>query len=227
MTAIAIDDEPIALEIVKAHASKVSFVTLKQTFTNAFEAMAWLQKEKVDLLFLDIKMPDISGMEFVSCLGYQPMVIFTTAYAEHALQSFELDAVDYLLKPFSLSRFTKACNKAYELLTLKSVKQSQSNPEYIFVKNGTGQVRVKLAEIIYIQSAGNYVQLVLTDQKITTRLTMAETEALLPADSFTRIHRSYIVGNRFITRIEREEVYLIDIVLPVGSGFAEKLAKIK
>ena len=107
ITAIAIDDEPIALDVVKAHASKVPFIELKAVFTNAFEALSYLQQNKTDIIFLDIKMPDISGTDFVNCLKNPPMVIFTTAYSEHAVKSFELDAVDYLLKPFSLSRFFK------------------------------------------------------------------------------------------------------------------------
>src|SRR5688500_11200302 len=120
MNAIAIDDEPIALEIIKAHAAKVPFLELKAEFTDAFKALEYLQREPVDLIFLDIKMPDISGIEFFNSLTKKPLVIFTTAYSEHAVTSFELDAVDYLLKPFSLARFIKGCNKAYELYNFRN-----------------------------------------------------------------------------------------------------------
>jgi len=226
MTAIAIDDEPIALEIIKAHALKVSFISLRQTFTNAFNAIDYLQKEPVNLLFLDIKMPDISGMELLSRLDCQPMVIFTTAYPEHAVQSFEVDAVDYLLKPFSFLRFMKACNKAFELFTLKKTHALQSNGQSVFVKSGTGLVKVQLSEIRYIRSAGNYVQFIMANETITTRLTMAETEALLSQDTFTRIHRFYIVNNRLVTKIERGEIHLDNIILPVGNGYIEKLQHI-
>src|SRR5918998_5254214 len=119
MKAIAIDDEPIALDIIRSHASKVPFLDLKAEFTDAFQALEYLQRESVDLLFLDIKMPDISGIDFFNSLSKKPLVIFTTAYTEHAVTSFELDAVDYLLKPFSLARFVKACNKALELWQLR------------------------------------------------------------------------------------------------------------
>lgn len=112
LKAIAIDDEPIALEVVKSLSSKIAFIKLLNCFTNAFKAIDFLQQEKVDLIFLDIKMPDISGIDFLKSLSNPPIIIFTTAYSEHAVQSFELDAIDYLLKPFSLSRFLKACNKA-------------------------------------------------------------------------------------------------------------------
>src|SRR5580698_7014712 len=119
LKAIAIDDEPIALEVIKNLSAKVAYIQLDACFTDAFEAMHYLQKNKTDLIFLDIKMPDISGIDFLQSIPAPPMVIFTTAYSEHAVKSFELDAIDYLLKPFSLSRFLKACNKAREQFELK------------------------------------------------------------------------------------------------------------
>src|SRR5690349_19640732 len=140
LRAIAIDDEPIALEIIRALAEKVGFLEIAGTYTDAFEAMKRLQEERIDLLFLDIKMPDISGIEFLRSIPHPPMVIFTTAYSEHAVQSFELDAIDYLLKPFSQSRFLKACNKAYELYELK--RSPGVADASIFIKSGYGQVRV-------------------------------------------------------------------------------------
>src|SRR5688572_16592133 len=120
MKAIAIDDEPLALQIVRSHASKVPYLELKAEFTDAFKAMEYLQKESIDLIFLDIKMPDISGIDFFASLSKKPLVIFTTAYSEHAVTSFELDAVDYLLKPFSFARFIKGCNKAFELFNARN-----------------------------------------------------------------------------------------------------------
>src|SRR5688572_18651239 len=139
MKAIAIDDEPIALEIIKSHASKVPYLELKATFTDAFKALEYLQKESVDLIFLDIKMPDISGIDFFNSLSKKPLVIFTTAYTEHAVTSFELDAVDYLLKPFSLSRFIKGCNKAFELYNFRNDSQKT---DHLYVKTGYESVKV-------------------------------------------------------------------------------------
>ncbi|RYZ20898.1 MAG: response regulator, partial [Chitinophagaceae bacterium] len=131
MKAIAIDDEPIALEIIKSHAAKVPFLELKAEFTDAFKALEYLQKETVDLIFLDIKMPDISGIEFFNSLTKKPLLIFTTAYSEHAITSFEMDAVDYLLKPFSLARFIKGCNKAFELYNFRNSAEAS---DHIFIK---------------------------------------------------------------------------------------------
>jgi len=226
LKAIAIDDEPIALDVVKALAVKVGFLELAGVYTDAYEAMKRLQQEKIDLIFLDIKMPDISGLEFLRSIPHPPMVIFTTAYSEHAVQSFELDAIDYLLKPFSQSRFLKACNKAYELYELKRKSGVTPAPDHIFVKSGYGQVRLRLEEILYVQSTGNYMQFVLGDDKILSRLTMAEAEALLPSPAFIRIHRSYLVASGKVDRVERESVWVGDRELPIGAGYAREIGKI-
>lgn len=222
--AIAIDDEPIALEIIKTLAAKIGFLEIAGVYTDAFEAAKRLQQDHIDLLFLDIKMPDVSGIEFVRSLPSKPMVIFTTAYSEHAVQSFELDAIDYLLKPFSQARFLKACNKAYELYELR--RGASPGPDHVFIKVGYGQVRVRLSDILYIQSTGNYMQFILQEEKLLSRLTMSEAEALLPAADFVRIHRSYVVASGKVSRVERDSVWIGDRELPVGGGYAQEIGKI-
>jgi len=226
LKAIAIDDEPIALEVIRNLSSKISFIEIKKFFTDAFEAIDFLQKEKIDLIFLDIKMPDISGIEFLKAIPNPPMVIFTTAYSEHAVQSFELDAIDYLLKPFSQSRFLKACNKAYEQFELKKNNKSSIESIAIFIKSGYEQMRVLLDDILYIESNGNYMQFVVTDQKILSRLTMNEVEELLPASEFIRIHRSYIIARKKITMIGKNSVWIKQIELPVGAAYLKEMQKI-
>jgi len=225
LKAIAIDDEPIALEVIKTLSLKISFVELKGFFTDAFEAVGFLRKEKIDLIFLDIKMPDISGIDFLKSIPNPPMVIFTTAYSEHAVQSFELDAIDYLLKPFSQSRFLKACNKAYEQFELRK-NISTSVPDSIFIKSGYDQIRVDLEDILYAESNGNYVQFVLEKNKIVSRLTTSEAEALLPASAFIRIHRSYIVAKKRISKIEKNSVWINQTELPVGASYINEIIKI-
>ncbi|MFT3704534.1 MAG: LytTR family DNA-binding domain-containing protein [Agriterribacter sp.] len=228
LTAIAIDDEPIALEVVKSLSSKVPFLDMKGYFTDAFTAIDFLKNEKIDLIFLDIKMPDINGIDWLKSIARPPMVVFTTAYSEHAVESFELDAVDYLLKPFSLARFLKAANKVYELHRLKNATIANPSPSYIFVKSGYEQYKIELDEILYLQSAGNYVQFILTTQKLLSRLTMNEAEALLPSSSFTRIHRSYVISNNKITRMDKNNIWINDIELPIGNGYsysAEQIVK--
>jgi DNA-binding LytR/AlgR family response regulator len=227
LRAIAIDDEPIALEVIKSLSARIPFIELAACFTNAFEAGEFLRREKADLLFLDIKMPDISGIEFLKSISSPPMVIFTTAYSEHAVQSFELDAIDYLLKPFSQVRFLKACNKAYELYELRMNSQGLTPaPGHIFIKSGYGQIRLDLSDILYIQSTGNYMQFVLTGEKILSRLTMNEVEELLPAAAFVRIHRSYIVAKAKVNRIEKGTVWVKEKELPIGAGYAPEIGKI-
>jgi DNA-binding LytR/AlgR family response regulator len=217
LRAIAIDDEPVALEVIRQHCRTIPFIQLEATFTDPHAAIAWLQQGHTDLLFLDIQMPDLSGLELLKVLQPRPVTIFTTAYSEYALKGFELDALDYLLKPFSAERFLKACQKAKELLELKQA--AAGGEKYLYIKTGYDQVRVALDDILYVQSAGNYVSFILTNQKILSRLTMAETEALLPASAFTRIHRSYIVSRKYINRVERNKVYCNEVALPVGGGY--------
>ena len=218
ITAIAIDDEPIALDVVRSHAAKVSFLDLQATFTNAFEAMDYLRQQPVDLLFLDIKMPDISGIEFFRSLNKKPLVIFTTAYSEHAVAGFELDAMDYLLKPFSLARFLKACNKAQEWLQLH---RTDTKPAYLFVKTGYDQVKVDFGDIDYLEATGNYVNFVLGGRHVLSRMTITECEELLPADRFLRIHRSFITAIGKVQKIERHQLTVNGNILPIGASYMQ------
>ncbi len=221
MKAIAIDDEPIALEIIKSHASKVPYLDLKAEFTDAFKALEYLQKENIDLIFLDIKMPDISGIDFFNSLSKKPLVIFTTAYTEHAVTSFEMDAVDYLLKPFSLARFIKGCNKAFELYNARNNNESS---DHLYVKTGYEQLKVLYDDILYLEAAGNYVTFVLKDKNILSRSTIIEIINLLPSDKFVRIHRSFLVAVNKIDKIERHQVTINNIKIPVGEAYSQDLA---
>lgn len=220
MKAIAVDDEPMALEVIRSLADKAPLVELKATFTDALQAIEYLQQQPVDLLFLDIKMPDISGIDFLKSLNNKPLVIFTTAYTEHAVTSFELDAVDYLLKPFSLVRFIKACNKASELYRLRKKGEEK---DHLFLKTGYEQVKVLLGEINYLEAAGNYVSFVTEHEKVMSRMTINEAETLLPAEMFVRTHRSYIIAVKKVTKVERHQVHLKSHIIPIGSSYANRL----
>ena len=225
MKAIAIDDEPIALEVIKAHATKVPFLELVATFTNAFEALSFLQREPVDLLFLDIKMPDISGLEFYQSLSRKPLLIFTTAYTDYATDSYELDAVDYLLKPFSLPRFIKACNKAQELYNFRNAENGVAEPEHIFVKTGYEQVKIPFGDILYLEATGNYVSYVLADKKILSRSTFSEAAQQLPAGRFIRVHRSFVVAKDKIDKAERHQVTIQGHEVPVSEGYRKDMVE--
>lgn len=222
LTAIAIDDEPLALEVVRSHASKVPFIDLKMVFIDAIKALEYLKEKPVDLIFLDIKMPDISGIELATLIPKETMIIFTTAYSEHAVKSFELDALDYLLKPFNLSRFLKACQKAQEWKTLKT-----GNAGFIFVKTGYEQVKINFSDLLYCEASGNYVTFHLPKEKILSRMTLSETEKLLPS-SFIKTHRSFVINPECVSKVERHQVTLGGKQVPVsGSYFDELMERIK
>jgi two-component system LytT family response regulator len=220
---IVIDDEPKALEVVQMHASKVTFLNLTDCFTNGFHAIQYLQTNKVDLIFLDIKMPDISGIDFVKSLPKVPMVIFTTAYSDYAVQGFELDAVDYLLKPFSLARFTKACNKALDMHLLRQGVQDN----FIFVKTGYEEEKVMLDDIQFVEADGNYVSYILKTKKLLSRQSLVEVSQILPENQFIRIHRSYIIALNKIERIGRQELTISGTTLPFGASYEEKVLEIR
>ncbi len=223
LTAIAIDDEPRALEVVEMHASRVPFLDLKATFTDAFEAIPYLQQNKIDLLFLDIKMPDISGIEFIHILQKVPMVVFTTAYSEYAVKGFELDAIDYLLKPFSLARFTKACNKALEISQL--IKENAL--DFVFLKTGYEEEKVFFDDILYIEAEGNYMSYILKNKKLLSRQNISETLSFLPPSQFVRIHRSYVVAINKIQKITRQAVWIAGKEISVGASYEDRLVEIR
>ncbi len=214
--AIAIDDEPKALEVVTMLAEKVPFLSIKATFTDAFKAIPYLQQNRVDLLFLDIKMPDISGFEFLSTLSRKPKVIFTTAYSEYAVSAFEVDAVDYLMKPFSLTRFSKACNKALEAL-----EPEAHEAESTFLKTGLEEERVFFEDIRFIVSQGNYMEYYLKDRKLLCRQTIQEAMQQLPAERFIRLHRSYVVATDKIDKVSRTAVWIHGTEIPVGASYED------
>lgn len=194
INSIAIDDENMALEVIKAHASKVPFLELKATFTDAVQGLEYLKSNPVELVFLDINMPDISGVELATLLPKETQVIFTTAYSDYAVQGFELDAIDYLLKPFNLGRFLKACQKAQEWLQLQPATLQQ----FIYIKTTEGQVKVKFKDLFCCEATGNYVTFHLRNDKLTSRITLAEIEKELPPLLSERTVLTLLIRNWWI-----------------------------
>ena len=229
LSAIAIDDEPRALEVIQMHAAKVPFMQLHATFTDAFAAISYLQEHKTDLLFLDIKMPDISGIEFLDCLQKVPMVVFSTAYSEYAVKGFELNAVDYLLKPYSLARFAQACNKALEAKQLrqKALGDSPISDLFIFVKTGYEQEKVLLHDLCYLEAEGNYVRYVLPNRQLLSRQSLADALLALPERQFVRLHRSFAVAVAKVQKISRYAVWVNNREIPVGASYEGQLEAIK
>lgn len=230
---IAIDDEPLALAQIRAYISKIPFLELVAACGSAAEAQAVMQTQSVELMFVDINMPDMNGMEFVRSIAEpeRPMIIFTTAYAEYAVDGFRLDAIDYLLKPFGLDEFRHAADKALSLSELRrrdTQPDSEADPtdtghEYISVKADHKVALVRVADIVYIESDSEYVRLVLEDgSRIMTLFRLKNMEATLPSEMFMRIHRSYIVNLRRIKGYAKGRVYLgDDEYLPIGENYRE------
>ena len=230
---IAIDDEPLALRQLKSYIEKIPYLELTATCNNALEAQQLLASQHVDLIFVDINMPDLSGVEFVRSLVDRPMVIFTTAYSEYAVEGFKLDAVDYLLKPFSFADFSRSAGKAnslYELRHNQRAGEPEATPEalpndkeYISVKADYKVSLVKISNIVYLESEGEYVRMHLDDgTTITTLFRLKNMEAALPSDMFMRVHRSYIVNLRCIKGYVRGRVFLSDTeYVPIGENYKE------
>ena len=216
--AIAIDDESFALEVIKSHASRVPFLELQATFTNAISGLEYLKNNSVDLVFLDINMPDISGIDLATLLPKETLVVFTTAYSDYAVKGFELDALDYLLKPFPLSRFLKACQKAQEYLDLRP----SNEPAFVFVKTSEGLVKVEFGGLLFCEAQGNYVTFQLVDQKVQSRMTLAEAERLLP-NFFIRTHRSFLANKNLVQKAERHQLQLGKFLVPISSSYLDEV----
>ncbi|WP_207430857.1 LytR/AlgR family response regulator transcription factor [Sabulibacter ruber] len=233
LTCLAIDDEPLALDLMRSYISKIPFLNLVQTCSSPLEAMAILQRQPIDLLFLDIEMPEITGVQFVQSLMNRPAVIFTSAYPQYALDGFTLDAVDYLLKPIPFDRFFKAVNKVYERAQLQPAAAVASAPvthqneteDFIFVKADYKTLRVNLRDILFIEGLKDYVILHTTSRKIITLLSMNKIMEKLPELEFARVHRSYIVSLAHIDSIEKSRIKIKEQEIPIGDSYKESFMR--
>ncbi len=229
---IAIDDEPPALEIMKNYIEAVPLLHLEGAFGNAVDALTLLQKKPVDLLFLDIQMPHILGTNFIRALAKPPKVIFTTAYRKFAVEGFDLDAVDYLLKPISFERFLKAVNKAMRLnlpvnenTPLKATTENENENEYIFLRADRKNIKVKLSDLLFIESLNDYIKVVTKDKTIVSKNSISALEELLPA-SFIRIHRSFIVSLNKIESYSHDLIQIGKFELPVSRSYRHEVEKV-
>lgn len=221
---IAIDDEPLALALVKEYISKISFLQLSGVFTDAVEAKAFLEKEKTDLIFLDIQMPDINGIQFYLSMPQKPMVIFTTAFSEYAVEGFNVNAIDYLLKPFEYDRFLKAAYKAKEYSDF--MQNQEIRLSSIFVKADYQLVKINLKDVLFIEGLDDYIRIHLAENK--TVLTLMSLKAItekLPSQEFVRIHRSYIVALDKIEKVNSRKVVIAGKEIPVGISYAEEFSR--
>ena len=226
---IAIDDEPLALELLQDNIAKVPYLELVASCPNAFEAMKVLQESPVDLIFLDIQMPGLTGLQFIQSLAHKPFIILITAYEKYALDGFNLDVTDYLLKPVALDRFIKACNKVYELYQLKQQQATAPAPrqdDFFFVNVEYKLLKVITADIVWIEGLKDYIRIHLksTTRPVITRMSMKAIEELLPAAKFLRIHKSYIVAIAHITAVMKNSIFIGELELPVGENHRDAIA---
>ncbi len=216
LTCIAVDDEPLALAVVENFCARLPHLEL-QSFNSPILALEHLKQHSVDIVFLDINMPEMMGMELASAIEQFPYIIFTTAYAEYALESFEFNTVDYLLKPYNFERFNKAVEKATKLISAPKEEQTMT------LKVDYRTVRIPLDKILYIEAMGNYLKIFTQSQTYLPQMTMKEAESLLDAQLFKRIHRSYIVNVAAVESFNRREVLVAGQELPVGKSYADTL----
>ena len=232
MNCIIIDDEPHAIDVLKRYAGQTPYLNLRETFRNPVKAMGYLQEENIDLVFLDINMPNLSGIQFVRSIEKKPLIIFTTAYSEYAVESYELGAVDYLVKPIEFDRFIKAVNKAKELFQLKGKQQnssqenmSEADPGFTLLKSGALTYKVNINEILFIEKEENYLAFQTVDKKILFRANMTEVFDHVPESQFCRIHKSFVAALKHIHTIEAHQVSVGKYKIPVGSSYREELIR--
>jgi DNA-binding LytR/AlgR family response regulator len=226
---IAVDDEPLALDLLEDNIRQVPYLELVAKCADAFEAIRALQEKEVDLIFLDIQMPGLTGLQFIQSLAHKPMIILITAYEKYALEGFELDVTDYLVKPVALPRFIKACNKARELYQLKHqpvTSSAASTPEFFFVNSDYSLLKINVADIIWIEALKDYIRIHLTGttKPVVTRMPLKQVEEQLAPARFIRIHKSYIIAVAHITAIRKNSVFIGAMELPVGDNYREAVA---
>ena len=227
--ALIIDDEPLAQNVIQQYAKKLPELIITGTCNDAICAHKFLQENSVDLLFLDINMPKLSGISFLKNLKNPPLVVFTTAYSEYALEGFELNAIDYLKKPFSFDRFCKAYFRAEELLLLKQSSQAdnkkESENDFLFIKANKKMVKIKFSEIYFIEGLGDYIKLHLKEKKLVTNLSMKKIHSLLPQKDFYRTHKSFIISLDKIDAVEGNMTIINDNKLPIGNSYRQEFMK--
>jgi DNA-binding LytR/AlgR family response regulator len=221
-----VDDEPIARKILHEFVDQVPFLDLRGKFENALLAETFLQHDAADIIFLDIEMPKVSGLQLLQKMDIGSLVILTTAYPKYALEGYDLDIIDYLLKPILFSRFLKAVQKARDYYQMKHMATGTTRPSYIFIKSDKRIEKIELSEILYVESIGNYVSFCTGSKKIIAYLTLKSLESQLPADEFIKIHQSYLVNCSKIIAIAGNSITIGDKSLPISRNYRDTVMKV-
>jgi len=234
MKCIVIDDEPLALDLLEDNIKKIGFLELCGKFNRITDAVQYISKNQIELIFLDIRMPEIDGITFIKTLLNKPLIIIVSAYDNYALEGFELDVIDYILKPVSFQRFFKAASKAYNIYQqiINSQAISINNPtenkfnQFIFVKSEHKMMKINIHEIKYIESLKDYVKIYVGEKPIITLLSLKYLEENLPPSIFVRVHRSFIVSLLYIKYIAKSNVYIENKLIPISSAYKEQFLKL-
>jgi DNA-binding LytR/AlgR family response regulator len=223
---IAIDDEPLALDIIREYCAKVPFLNLLRTFDNAIESLEFLRSRSVDLIFLDIQMQDLTGIQLLRAIQHPPMVIFTTAYDHYAIEGFDLDGLDYMLKPVSFERFMKGVDKALDRMKQlpgnganDDIQPAECKEDFFFVKTETRIERICFSDVLFIEGKGDYWRIVMPGRKIMSLLNYRKLEEILPPGRFVRVHKSYVVSLEKIDSVERNRIFIGTHVIPISDTF--------
>ena len=226
LSCIIVDDEPIARKILREFVEHIPFLDLQGEFENAEKAKVFLGRNTIDIILLDIEMPEVSGLQLLQKMHIESLVIVTTAFPKYALEGYEMDVIDYLLKPFAFSRFLKAVQKAKDYYQIKHAAVATQQSSYIFIKSDKRIEKIELSEITYAESVGNYVSIHTENKKMLAYLTMKSLESQLPIDDFIKIHQSYIVNCSKIQAIEGNEIKTAGKSLPISRNFRDSVMKI-
>ena len=226
LSCIIVDDEPVARQILHEFVEQVPYMDLQGKFESAMKAEVFLKNNAIDIIFLDIEMPKVSGLQLLQKMNIESLVILTTAFPRYALEGYELEVIDYLLKPFAFSRFLKAVQKAKDYYQMKNVAHVTSQPSYIFIKSEKRIEKIELNDILYAESLGNYVSIYAEGKKMIAYLTMKSLESQLPLNEFIKIHQSYLVNSSKIDAIEGNEIKIGSRSLPMSRNYREMVMKI-
>lgn len=229
LSCLIIDDEPLAREVLAGYIASLDTVCVAESFSNAFDALRYLESHTVDVLFLDIEMPEMNGIDFLKSLKHPPITVFTTAFRDYAFEGFELGVIDFLLKPVSRARFQLSLDKISDFLSLKTsdtdLEASNEAPEFIFVKSGVNRVKLFFADVMYIQGLKDYAIIHSITGKIVTKGSIKHMQDLFPAHLFIRVHKSFIVSKSRVGRIQKNKIIIGDHQIPIGRNYKEDLER--
>jgi len=225
--AIALDDEPLALRVLENYCGRIDFVNLLKSFTQTSEAAKYLRKFPIDLVLIDVNMPYVSGIDFYKAIQQPPMVIFTTAFSEYAVEGFNLKAIDYLLKPFTFDRFLQAVGKAKEYYGFLHQLPSATRPEYLVIRADYSLIKISFADILFVEGLDDYLKIHLKNQKpVIARMTMKAVLEKLPTDAFARVHRSYIVSLNAVEKVRNKIISIGEEEIPLSSSYEESFSRL-